>query len=242
MNEKSKNQHEGHRIRLTNLVENAGIENLSEIQAVEFFLTYIFPRSDVNPLAHELLNKYGNFANIIDAKPSDLARVPGLGEQSAKKIHLFKELIELYSSSKMSKKLSLENTKEFLDFLEELLLLKGTEDLFMFAIDNKLRMIAHRKFGLDMVRSVGINPMEIYEFVSSTHPAYLIFAHNHPAGSAIASPDDHEAVKFINQLLENFECKLFDSFIVGEDGIYSEKQDAFVRKFTINDAKTKKIQ
>ena len=49
------NLHEGHRARLLDLALNAGVDNMSDIQVVEFFLTYIFPRGDVNPLAHRLL-------------------------------------------------------------------------------------------------------------------------------------------------------------------------------------------
>lgn len=57
--------HQGHRQRLTNLVDNAGLENLSDVQAVEYLLTFVFPRGDVNPLAHRLLNHFGNIANIL---------------------------------------------------------------------------------------------------------------------------------------------------------------------------------
>ena len=47
-----KNLHEGHRARLLNVAIDAGVDAMSNVQVVEFFLTYIFPRGDVNPLAH----------------------------------------------------------------------------------------------------------------------------------------------------------------------------------------------
>lgn len=47
-----KNIHEGHRQRLLDLAISAGVDNMSEVQVMELFLTYIFPRGDVNPLAH----------------------------------------------------------------------------------------------------------------------------------------------------------------------------------------------
>ena len=68
--------HDGHRERLTNLVEKSGLDNVSNIQAVEYFLTYIFPRGDVNPLAHRLLDKYETFANIINASVNDFLNIP----------------------------------------------------------------------------------------------------------------------------------------------------------------------
>lgn len=75
MKKKEKISHEGHRERLLNLVYNVGLENVSEVQAVEYFLTYVFPRGDVNPLAHTLLNRFGNFANIVDADYNELIKL-----------------------------------------------------------------------------------------------------------------------------------------------------------------------
>ena len=109
--------HEGHRERLLNLIDNAGIENVSKIQAVEYFLTYIFPRGDVNPLAHRLLDRYGNFANIINASPVDLIKVKGINERSTKKITLFSQLIDLYAISSMEEKISIDDRDEFFVFI-----------------------------------------------------------------------------------------------------------------------------
>ncbi len=223
--------HEGHRLRLTDLVEKAGIENVSNIQSVEFFLTYIFPRGDVNPLAHRLLDRYGTFGNIIDASVNDLINVDGINKRSAKKIKLFGELMYLYSSSKMTKSLSINNTGEFLDAMEELLRFHNTESLFLFAFDHGYNFIQKRRYDLKQVREVGIDPLEFYEFIYSTRLSYLAVAHNHPSGTALPSPDDHNAVQRINHLMINLSCEFFDSFIVGRDGIYSQRQESFVRIF-----------
>ncbi|MBR1890806.1 MAG: hypothetical protein IJ817_03930 [Clostridia bacterium] len=229
--DKKKPLHDGHRERLSELMLNAGIENVSKIQAVEYFLTYIFPRGDVNPLAHRLLDKYETFANIIDAEVSDLCTVEGINTRSARKIKLFGEMIGLYSSSKLSSKINLRNTGEFLDLLEQLLRLQSTENLYLFAIDHDFNLIQKRKYDLKKVRSVGISPYDLFNFIASTKLSYLIVAHNHPNGTARPSPDDHDAVIYIENLLATFDCKLIDSFIVGKDGIYSETQNSFVRTF-----------
>lgn len=223
--------HSGHRDRLTETILKAGTDNLNQVQIVEYFLTYIFPRGDVNPLAHKLLNKYETFANIIDAEISDLCTIKGINTRSATKIKLFGEMINYYSSSKMTQKVNLRNTGEFLDLLEQLLRLQSVENLYLFAIDHNFNLIQKRKFDLKKVRSVGITPYDLFNFIASTKLSYLIVAHNHPSGTAQASPDDHDAATYINQLLETFDCKLIDSFIIGKDGIYSENQNAFVRKF-----------
>ena len=229
--EQTKQIHTGHRERLTDLAMNAGFENMGSVQSVEYFLTYIFPRGDVNPLAHRLLDKFENFGGIIDAEVSDLCTIEGINTRSAQKIKLFGELFSYYSFSKLSGKVNLKNSGQFLDLLESLLRFQSTENLYLFAIDHGFNLIQKRKFNLKQVREVGLSPYELFNFVSSTKLSYLIVAHNHPGGTATASKTDHEAVLHIENMLSNFDCKLLDSFVVGKDGIYSEKQNSFVREF-----------
>ncbi len=230
------NLHVGHRQRLTDTILNSGIENVSQIQAVEFFLTYIFPRGDVNPLAHRLLDRYKSFGNIVDADVEDLKYIDGINDRSAKKIKLFGEMIFFYSLSKMKKKVSLKNTNEFLDYVEQMLRFKDTENLILFAIDTSFNLLQTKKFDLKSVRQVGIEPLEIYTFIKSSKPSYLAVAHNHPNGTAYSSPDDADAYKFLETILNTVNCKIIDSIVIGKDGIYSEKQQAFLRHFEDIDA------
>jgi len=216
---------------LTDLIMNCGIENVSDIQAVEFVLTYIFPRGDVNPLAHRLIDQFENFGNIVDANYQDLMKIKGINERSAKKISLLSEIFYYYSSSKMRKKLSLENKEEFYDFLEELLRFKNTENLFVFAIDHSFHILQKRRYDLKQVREVGIDPLEIFSLIHSTRASSLLIAHNHPNGTAKPSKDDSDAFLYIEDLIKNVHCSLIDSLVVGNDGIYSEKKDGFVRRF-----------
>ena len=65
--------------------------------------------------------------------------------------------------------------------------------------------------------------------------AYRRNGNFHPCGKALPSADDHDAVLYIEQLLKNLDCKLIDSFIVGKDGIYSEKQSSYARIFATTD-------
>ena len=223
--------HDGHRERLTNLIEKSGLDNVSNIQAVEYFLTYIFPRGDVNPLAHRLLDKYETFANIINASDNDLKSVRGINERSAKKITLFAQLFDLYTSTSMDKHISIDDREEFLDMIEQMLRFKTTENLILFAFNSSYMLTHKRKFNNKSIDEVAMSTYDLYDFISSSKPAYIVIAHNHPGGSAKPSPNDNNATLFIENLVLNFHCKLIDSFVVGDDGILSLKQLGYVRTF-----------
>ena len=99
-----KNIHSGHRERLLETVCNVGLQGLSKIQIMEFILFYIFPRGDVNPLAHRLLDKFKNISFVLDASVEDLMAVRGMGRTSARKLRSLVEIFNVYTSSKASRK------------------------------------------------------------------------------------------------------------------------------------------
>lgn len=226
--------HSGHRIRLTNLISNSGINNVSNIQAVEFFLTYIIPRGDVNPLAHRLLDRFGNFGNIIDASENELLTIKGINRRSAKKIKLFSELMNYYTTSRLDKKVNLDNNSEFLDLLENLLRFKKTEHLVIFAFDFGYSLIDKKIYNRNSVDSAKIEPIDLYNFISSTNPKHLLVAHNHPGGYAFPSQDDYEAQRFIENIIKILGIDLVDSLIVSTNGIYSQNKRSFLRNFKPN--------
>ena len=78
--------HDGHRERLMRTVYEGDFNTLSPYQQVEVLLCYIFPRGDVNPLAHKLYDRFRSFYAILDADIKDLQSVKGIGENSAIKI------------------------------------------------------------------------------------------------------------------------------------------------------------
>ncbi len=225
------NIHDGHRARLVDFAINAGLENLSDFQVVELFLSYIFPRGDTNPLAHRLLEKYETFANLIDASVEDIRAVRGMGVRSAKLVKLFNEMFDYYSCQRMGKKIKVKTQAELVDVVEEHLRLNNTENLLFFGLSASNVITHKRRFENGSSHEVGTTIMELSRFLSSAKPATLVVAHGHPYGSAVPSSTDVEAFQKINEFCFACGVRLFDSYIVGEDGVFSLKLNKFVRVF-----------
>ncbi len=223
--------HSGHRERLTDLIANAGIEKVSEYQAVEYFLTHIFPRGDVNPLAHALLAKFGCFANILEADEHEIAKIKGFNERSARKIANFLSLTKYYTLSKLRAKLNITQREEILSFLESLMRLDTVENLYIFAINNAGYITQHRHHQEKDAYKVAIDNKDIVNFISSSKATSLLFVHSHPNGVARPSIDDDETTEKLKAFLPQFNCRFFDSIIVGFDGIYSSNQQDYLRFF-----------
>lgn len=229
-NKKSKkNIHAGHRGRLLELIEKCGLENLSEIQALEFFLTYVFPRGDTNPLAHRLLDEFQTFTNVLEADPEELVQVEGINKRSASLIASFKELFFYFYSCRIGNKFQVTNLRELLDIVEDNLRFRTTEYALLIGLSASDYITRKRLFSNKNAGNVGIDTQQITRFISSNQPASLVVAHCHPYGKAFESQKDVEAFKQINNICSSCGVKFVDSYIVGEDGVFSQRSGAFVR-------------
>ena len=57
---------------------NGGIAALRDHELLEYLLYPFIPRKDTNPLAHELIARFGSFAGVLSAGMTELSEVPGM--------------------------------------------------------------------------------------------------------------------------------------------------------------------
>src|SRR5215472_8530040 len=70
----------GHRERLRERFLQGGSDALHDYEMLELILFRAIPRRDVKPLAKELIETFGSFAEVIAAPIERLKEVGGLGE------------------------------------------------------------------------------------------------------------------------------------------------------------------
>jgi hypothetical protein len=73
----------GHRTRLRKRFLQSDQSALTDESLLELLLTYAIPRKDVQPIAQQLLLKFGDIKSVVQASIDDLCNVSGIGEQSA---------------------------------------------------------------------------------------------------------------------------------------------------------------
>lgn len=226
-----KGMHDGHRKRLVDLALNAGVDNMSDIQVMELFLTYIFPRGDVNPLAHRLLSEFESFTHVVDADITELMKVSGINERSAKKISLFGELFYHYTTARMGRKFKVSCKAEIIDIVEDNLRFRNTESMLLLAISAGSIITHKRRINNDNSAQVGLSAMDLTNFLTSSKPASLVIAHCHPYGSAVPSKGDDEAFEMVKNICQSCGVDFIDSYILGENGVFSQREDKFVRTY-----------
>lgn len=230
MSEKKKCIHDGHRKRLINTIYNAGLEKMSDIQALEFILFYVFPRGDVNPLAHRLLDRFQNVSTVLEAGIEDLCEVEGMGETSAQKLKGFMSIFDFYYADK--NKISPAKTAgELYDRLEQLLRYKPNENVYIMGVNAKGETVKERRLSVGSYENVKIDVKDVVLYITTQGVGRVILVHNHPGGSCHPSSADIMSTEKFKEVCEYAGCKLIDSLIVGSDGIYSICSKSIKRSF-----------
>ena len=70
----------GHRQRLKERFAAAGPEALPDYELLEMVLFNAISRSDTKPLAKRLIERFGSFAEVINAPPERLKEIKGVGD------------------------------------------------------------------------------------------------------------------------------------------------------------------
>lgn len=85
--------HAGHRQRMRTRFLCTGLDGFADHEVLELLLFYAIPRQDVNPMAHELLNKFGTLPAVLDAPINELCTVRGVGPKIAQFLTLIPDVL-----------------------------------------------------------------------------------------------------------------------------------------------------
>lgn len=225
----NKNPHINHRRRLYALTEKIGIENLTDIQAMELLLTYIIPRKDTNEIAHELLEEFGIFAGVLDAPISALERVSGVGHRTAQMISFMKGFFFLYRTTQdKNKKISFATKGQMMGYISNYLQDSKNEQLYVFGLNSKKEVIKVAKIAEGDETSVVVLPRVLIDFISAHRPHSVVIAHSHGNNPPTPSTADIAASNRISTILKASNVKYSDCIIISNSGSYSFLDNALI--------------
>lgn len=226
-----KNPHAKHRERVkTDFLNNNLNASSPEHKLIELLLFFSIPRIDTNEIAHDLLNHFGSITNILDAKPEDLKKVKGIGENSAILINLIKIFCQIYSTKKVNPGYKPQSIDEVGDLLEQLHFGMTKEYFAVTTFDNKGAIIATDFITQGDLTSVGVSSRMVVENVIEKRGASAIISHNHPSGMAMPSNADIDLTIRVAKALAHIGVPLLDHVIVIDGDHVSLSQSARFRQ------------
>ncbi len=208
-------EHAGHRARKRKFVRDFGIEALEEHEILEVLLYYAIPMKDTNPIAHQLLKKFGSISAVFDA-PFDVLCKSGLSENAAFMVKYIPELLSVYMSDKYDKENTIVDMNNLPQKFINRYLGKKNEIVYLLLMDSKYRELYFDIVSKGNITNADINITKICELAVSYSARYAIISHNHPSGSSLPSKADILATINLSQALRSLNVKLLDHFVVAD--------------------------
>lgn len=211
--------HKGHRERLKQRFLKEGLDQFTDIQALELLLFYAIPQRDTNPIAHALLDRFGSLSQVLDASVEELKKVPGISDHSATLLALVTELARFYQVDCAQRVECLTTLEACGSYLVPYFFGRSSETVFLLCLDAKCKVLCCKEVGQGSVNSASISVRKVVETALAANATTVVLAHNHPSGVALPSEEDILTTRRIAAALNAVEVHLADHVVVA-DGDY----------------------
>ena len=219
------NLHEGHRERARQeFLQHGFDQNTPPHKVLELLLFYCVQRADTNPIAHELIKKYGSVAAVLDAPVEELAAFKGLSERSAVLLKLIMPIAQRYIYDKSEQKPTFNGLDSIGRYILGSFLGETREKVAVMCLDTKGSMLDFAFLGEGSIDSVGVSSRTLAKKVLDTNAAAVVLCHNHPNGIALPSDNDVALTTSVAQMLSGIGVQLIDHVIVADTDFVSMAQ------------------
>ncbi len=216
----------GHRQRLRERFLKTGLDGFADHEIVELLLTLALPRSDVKPLAKELLARFGNLRTILDAPVEELRCVRGIGSVTPVALRIIREAANLYLQQSAEGQQSFVEPEVLRRFWRAKIGALPHEVFQVGYLDSGYRLLRNGIETLEegTVDRAAVYPRRVVEAALRRGAAALVFAHNHPNGSVTPSDQDKTLTRALVLAATTVQIKVLDHLVVSADGVFSFRE------------------
>ncbi len=220
----AKSLHGGHRERVKSQFLKNGLDSFQPHSILELLLYYAIPLKDTNPIAHQLLQKFGSLSGTFDAPYEELLKVDGIGRSAATLIKLIPQICRRYQEDIDRDKIVIYSYDEAGKRLVNKFIGRQNEVVVLMLLDSKTRILFCDVVDEGSVNSANIYIKKIVRLSVQYDASYAILSHNHPSGSCLPSKQDLSTTRWVYEALDTVEVRLIDHIIVSGNDYLSIAQ------------------
>ncbi len=213
----------GHRDRLRARFQEAGADALPDYELLELLLFRSIPQRDVKPLAKELIQRFGSFAEVLAAPVSRLTEVKGVGEGVALDLKIVEAALKRMARGAVGKRPVLSSWSSVLDYCRMAMAFAEREQFRILFLDKKNALIADEVQQTGTVDHTPVYPREVVRRALELSASAVILVHNHPSGDPTPSGADVRMTRELVDIAKPLGIAIHDHIIVGRDGHASFK-------------------
>ena len=209
-----KPHYHGHRERLRQRLIAAGADNLPDYELLEVILFVSNPRSDVKPLAKQLLERFGGFAEVLSAEPETLAGA-GLGIAGIAALKSVREAALRLMRSELRQRPVVGSWDKLIEYCTAHIAHGKVEEFHILFLDRKNVLIRHEQQQRGTVDHTPVYPREVVKRALELQASALILVHNHPSGDPTPSKADIAVTRDIVKAAQPLGVTVHDHLIIG---------------------------
>ena len=198
-----------------------GAPSLSDAELLAIFLRVGIKGKSAVDLARLLMKRFGSLRTLFAASRTDLCEVDGIGSAKFVQLQAVLEMARRALSEEMTEADLLHSPATVRDYLRLSLQSLPYEVFMGIFLNAQNRVIASDELFRGTVDQTSVFPREIVKRALAHNATSVIFAHNHPSGSAEPSPADRSLTRALTDALGVVDVRVLDHFIVAPGKILS---------------------
>ena len=229
MADKPKHRHTGHRERMKAEFLARGLEGWPDHRVLELLLFYTIPQGDVNDLAHELVERFGSLAGVLDASVEELKKVKGVGDHTAVFLRMLPAVLGRYQGARTRLSAIINSPEEAYAWLEPYFFGARNEMVYVLCMDGKRQVLGVRKVAEGSIELAEVNTRRIAEEAIGLRAAQIYVAHNHVSNLAIPSQADWLTTDTLRSALRPIGIELIDHLVFVDGDMVSLKDSEHLK-------------
>ena len=198
-----------------------GAEALSDAELLAIFLRVGVTGKSAVDLARDLLTRFGSLNGIFAATEHELSQVHGIGTSKYVQLQAIFEMSRRALGEQLQQRDVFKSPQAVRDYLV-LKLGSLTKEVFLVLfLDTQNRLLASEEMFSGSLSETSVYPREVVKRALHHNAASVIFAHNHPSGTAQQSQADELITKQLKQALALVDVRVLDHFIVAGNNTLS---------------------
>jgi DNA repair protein RadC len=211
--------HAGHRERLRNRFDRAGLEGLGDHEILEFLLFYVNTQKDTKPVAKALLSEFGSIEGIFAARPEQLLNIAGIGPQAVRLFLFFREVSTLILKRKsLHGNTTISSISDLLSYLGASMANLPEEEFRVLFFNHANCVLKDEVFSHGTEDQTAVFPRKIMKRALGLHSTGILVVHNHPSGLISPSQADRDITRSLHAAALALEIRLLDHIIIGREG------------------------
>ena len=223
MPDKPKHRHTGHRERMKAEFLARGLEGWPDHRVLELLLFYTIPQGDVNDLAHELVERFGSLAGVLDASVEELKKVKGVGDHTAVFLRMLPAVLGRYQGARTRLSAIINSPEDAYAWLESYFFGARNEMVYVLCLDGKRQVLGVRKVAEGSIELAEVNTRRIAEEAIGLRAAQIYVAHNHVSNLALPSQEDWLTTDVLRAALSPIGIELIDHLVFVDGDMVSMK-------------------